>query len=73
MRLMANDERALDSYFSSFFDDEEADEEYVPIEDWKQVPDRGWQGFNPAFFCLLHLCLITTLQFLFVLLQGSVC
>ena len=37
MRLMANDEKVLDSYFSSFFDDEEGDDEYVPVEDWKQV------------------------------------
>ena len=38
MRLMANDEKALDLYFSAFFDDEEGDEEYLPVEDWKQVP-----------------------------------
>ena len=37
MRLMANDEKALDMYFSSFIDDEEGDEDYVPFEEWKQV------------------------------------
>ena len=37
MRLMANDEKALDLYFASFLDDEEGDEEYLPVEDWKQV------------------------------------
>ena len=36
---MANDEKALDLYFSAFFDDEEGDEEYLPVEDWKQVPE----------------------------------
>ena len=34
---MANDEKALDLYFASFLDDEEGDEEYLPVEDWKQV------------------------------------
>ena len=33
---MANDEKVLE-YFSAFFDDEEGDEEYVPVEEWKQV------------------------------------
>ena len=37
MRLMANDEKLLDSYFSAFSDDDEGDDEYVPVEDWKQV------------------------------------
>lgn len=38
MRLMANDGKTLsDSYFAAFFDDDEGDEEYVPMEEWKQV------------------------------------
>lgn len=36
MRLMANDEKAME-YFASFFDDDDGDEEYVPVEEWKQV------------------------------------
>ncbi|CAI8034292.1 Mesoderm induction early response protein 1 [Geodia barretti] len=35
MRLMANDEK-VDSYFSAFFDDDEGDDEYFPVEEWKQ-------------------------------------
>jgi hypothetical protein len=38
---MANDEKALDLYFSAFFDDEEGDEEYLPVEDWKQETRVG--------------------------------
>ena len=38
MRLMANDEKALDVYFSSYLDDDDGDEDYVPYEEWKQVP-----------------------------------
>lgn len=48
MRLMANDEKMLDSYFSSFFDDEEGDEEYVPFEDWKQVLAKA-QGLRVVY------------------------
>ena len=41
---MANDEKALDSYFSAFFDDDDGDDEYLPIEDWKQVLERARGG-----------------------------
>ena len=41
MRLMAND----DSFFSAFFDDDEGDDEYVPVEEWKQasLAPCSWQ------------------------------
>ena len=50
---MANDEKVLDAYFAAYFEDEEGDEEYIPVavEDWKQVQElvfyvaergRGW-------------------------------
>ena len=49
MRLMANDEKMLDSYFSAFFDDDEGDDEYFPVEEWKQVglPQSLILGLNP--------------------------
>jgi hypothetical protein len=43
MRLMANDEK-VDSYFSAFFDDDEGDDEYFPVEEWKQVGLAPWFG-----------------------------
>ena len=38
MRLMTNDEKAMEGYFASIMDGgSDSDEEYLPNEDWKTV------------------------------------
>ena len=58
MRLMANDEKALDSYFSAFFDDDDGDDEYLPIEDWKQVLERARGGGRITVAFVDHVLLL---------------